>query len=95
MRKSTANAIKTLLVMDTSVTRDERMAVIAAVRGAKPLPDAAQDMSVADAAEYLGLSRVTLWRMCKAGRVACDRRGKKYFIKAAAIAALKSMEVAA
>ena len=90
MRKSTENAIKTLLRMDTTVTREESMAVIAAMLNAKgKAPDPTKDMSVANAADYLGMSRTTLWRWCKDGRVACDRRGKKFYIKAAAITALK------
>jgi len=90
MRKSTENAIKTLLRMDTTVTREESMAVIAAMLNARgKAPDPTKDMAVANAADYLGMSRTTLWRWCKDGRVACDRRGKKFYIKAAAITALK------
>ena len=93
MRKSTENAIKTLLRMDTTVTRDERQAVISAMLNARgKAPDPAQDMSVANAANYLNMSRTTLWRWCKDGRVACDRRGKKFYIKAASIAAMKREE---
>ena len=89
MRKSTANAIKTLLRMDTTVSSDVSMAVIAAMEGGNPLPDPKRDMPLAEAAEYLDISRTTLWRMCTGGKVECDRRGKKFYIKAAAIAALK------
>ena len=93
MRKSTENAIKTLLRMDTTVTSEESMAVIAAMLKARgKVPDPAQDMSVANAAEYLNISRTTLWRWCKDGRVACDRRGKKFYIKATAISAMKREE---
>ena len=93
MRKSTENAIKTLLRIDTTVTREERMAVIAAMLNARGKgPDPTKDMSVANAADYLNMSRTTLWRMCKDGRVECDRRGKKFYIKATAIAELKREE---
>jgi len=89
MRKSTKNAIKTLLLMDVTVTRDERQAVVMAMKGARALPDPTQDMTVAEAADYLGMSRTTLWRWCAEGKVGCDRRGKKFYVKAAAVAALK------
>ena len=93
MRKRTENVIKTLLIMDTSVTREERTAVIAAMLNARgAAPDPTRDMSVANAANYLNMSRTTLWRWCKDGRVACDRRGKKFYIKAASIAAMKREE---
>ena len=35
MRKSTENAIKTLLLIDTTVTRDERQAVVLAMLNAR------------------------------------------------------------
>ena len=93
MRKTTENAIKTLLLMDTSVTREERTAVVAAMLGAKgALPDPKRDMTVSEAADYLGLGRSTMWRMCKDGRVECDRRGKKFFVRAASVVALRREE---
>lgn len=89
MRKSTANAIKTLLRMDATVTPDVRMAVLSAMDGATALPDPTQDMTISEAAEYLGLGRVTVWRMCLDGRLAADRRGKKFYVKAAALKAMR------
>ena len=88
MRKSTEGAIRTLLRMDTTVTSEERMRIITAMQEQSRF-DPTRDMSVADAAEYLDMSRTTLWRWCAIGKVACDRRGKKFYIKAAAIANLK------
>ncbi len=89
MRKSTANAIKTLLLMDRTVTRDERQAVMIAMQKDAVVPDPRKDMTIAEAADYLGISRTTLWRLCASGKVAADRRGKKFYVKAAAIATLK------
>ena len=94
MRKATENAIKTLLLCDTTVTREERMAVVAAMSGRRAEDAPVGDMSLHEAADYLDMSRTTLWRMCRDGRVACDRRGKKYYVKAAAIAAMKMKKVA-
>ena len=89
MRKSTENAIKTLLRMDATVSPEVSMAVIAAMKGGRALPDPTQDMTVAEAADYLGMSRTTLWRWCAEGKVGCDRRGKKFYVKASAVQALK------
>jgi excisionase family DNA binding protein len=88
MRKSTEGAIRTLLRMDTTVTSEERMRIIEAMQERDRF-DPARDMSVADAAEYLGMCRTTLWRWCAIGKVACDRRGKKFYVKASAVQALK------
>ena len=88
MRKSTEGAIRTLLRMDSTVSSEERMRIVAAMRGGARF-DPSQDMSVADAAAYLGMCRTTLWRMCALGRVACDRRGKKFYLKASAVQAMK------
>lgn len=92
MRTSTANAIKTLLRMDPTVTPDVRMAVIDAMSGsssAAPSVDLSSDVSIADAAAYLGMSRTTLWRMCDRGEVESVRRGKKFYIAGAEVARLK------
>lgn len=92
MRTSTANAIKTLLRMDESVTPDERMAILSVIAGGKDVsPDLSGEVSVADAASYLGMSRTTLWRMCVSGKVATSRRGKKFYIAGAEVARMKSV----
>ena len=76
--------------MDSTVTSDVSMAVIAAMRqGTGALSDPTQDMSVAEAADYLGMSRTTLWRWCCEGKIKCIRRGKKFFIKAGEIQKMK------
>ena len=92
MRKTTANAIKALLRMDSTVTREERMGIVYIIETGRGRGKAERDYSVADAAAELGLGRTTVWKMCKDGRVACDRRGKKFYIKATAIAELKREE---
>lgn len=93
MKTSTANAIKTLLRMDPTVTPDVRMAVID-VMGAKQSVersvDLSVDVSIADAAAYLGMSRTTLWRMCDRGEIDSVRRGKKFYILASEVARLKN-----
>lgn len=93
MKTSTANAIKTLLRMDPTVTPDVRMAVIDAM-GSKPSVeksvDLSVDVSIADAAAYLGMSRTTLWRMCDRGEIDSVRRGKKFYILASEVARLKN-----
>lgn len=89
MRRTTANAIKTLLRMDTTVTSEERMAVLAAMEGHTAPIDPKQDMTISEAQEYLGLGRTTIWRMCCDGRLAADRRGKKFYVRAESIAAMK------
>ena len=94
MKTNTFNAIKTLLRMDPTVTSQTRMAVIAAIQG-QPRFDPTEDMSVADAAEYLSMSRVTLWRWCAVGKVAAVQRGKKFYIPPSEVARLKSKGIAA
>ena len=98
MKPATASAIKALLKMDASVTPEERMAVVEAI-SARPARGAAVDLagevSVADAARLLQMSRTTLWRMCCRGDVCAVRRGKKYYIAGVEIARLKAGEVAA
>ncbi|MBR2983531.1 MAG: helix-turn-helix domain-containing protein [Kiritimatiellae bacterium] len=93
MKPATANAIKALLKMDATVTTNERLAIVEAM-SAKPSSAAALDLagevSVADAADYLSMSRTTLWRMCSRGDVCAVRRGKKYYIAGADVARLKS-----
>lgn len=93
MKPATANAIKALLKMDATVTTNERLAIVEAM-SAKPSAVAALDLagevSVADAADYLSMSRTTLWRMCSRGDVCAVRRGKKYYIAGADVARLKS-----
>lgn len=94
MKTSTANAIKTLLRMDPTVTPDVRMAVIDAMSvgvAADRSVDLTVDVSIADAAAYLGMSRTTLWRMCDRGEVEAVRRGKKYYIAGAEVARLKKV----
>ena len=93
MKPATANAIKALLKMDATVTTNERLAIVEAM-SAKPSAasalDLAGEVSVADAADYLSMSRTTLWRMCSRGDVCAVRRGKKYYIAGADVARLKS-----
>ena len=93
MKPATANAIKALLKMDATVTTNERLAIVEAM-SAKPSAAAALDLagevSVADAADYLSMSRTTLWRMCSRGDVCAVRRGKKYYIAGADVVRLKS-----
>ena len=80
MRASTAAAIKTLLRVDASVTPEERHAVLAAMQGESRPADPTAELSVAEAADYLRMSRVTLWRWCSVGKVRSVRRGKKFYI---------------
>ena len=81
MRPSTAAAIKTLLRVDASVTPEERHAVLAAMSGERlAAADPTAELSVAEAADYLRMSRVTLWRWCSVGKVRSVRRGKKFYI---------------
>lgn len=95
MKASTLNAIKTLLRLDPSVSPDVRQAVIAAAQArpgdgcgvAEIAPDA--EVSLAQAAEYLAMSRTTLWRWCERGDVAAIRRGKKFYLIGAQVFALK------
>ena len=92
MKAATANAIKTLLRMDSTVTSDVRMAVIDAMSGggkASAEPDLSADVSIADAAAYLGMSRTTLWRMCDRGDIVAVKRGKKYYIAGCEVVRLK------
>ena len=92
MKTATANAIKTLLRMDSTVSSDERMAIIDAMSGggkASADPDLASDTSIADAAAYLNMSRTTLWRMCSRGDVVAVKRGKKFYIAGCEVARLK------
>lgn len=97
MKASTLNAIKTLLRLDASVTPDVRQAVIAA---AQAHPDAAvelnpdHELALVTAADYLGISRTTLWRMCSRGEIAAARRGKKFYIPGAVVAAFKESHAA-
>lgn len=92
MRTATANAIKTLLRMDPTVSSEVRMAVVEAMTG-KPSAsaelDLTADVSIADTAAYLSMSRTTLWRMCGRGDVSAVRRGKKYYIPGAEVVRLK------
>lgn len=93
MKTSTANAIKTLLRMDPTVTPDVRMAVIDAMGSKQSVEksvDLSVDVSIADAAAYLSMSRTTLWRMCDRGEVDYVRRGKKFYILASEVARLKN-----
>lgn len=97
MRTATANAIKTLLRMDPTVTSDVRMAVIEAMSGKRQAVnsiDITSDVSIADAAAYLGMSRVTLWRMCERGDLLSVRRGKKIYIVGCEVARLKGITAA-
>lgn len=91
MRTNTANAIKTLLRMDPTVTPDERMSIIEVMTGKKPVVaiELTNDYSIADAAAYLGLSRVTIWEHCKHGKILAEQRGKKFFIPGVELLRLK------
>ena len=89
MRKSTANAIKALLRMDTTVTREVRMGIVGIIAAGDAAGAARAEVSVPDAAALLGLSRVTVWQMCKDGRLACSKRGKKFFVRREAVEAMK------
>lgn len=95
MKATTVNAIKMLLRIDPTVTSDVRMAVIDAMSGsrkaAKAVLDLSADVSIADAAEYLGMSRTTLWRMCDRGEIKAVQRGKKYYIAGAEVGRLKNV----
>lgn len=97
MKPATVNAIKALLKMDATVTAAERMAVIGAMTP-KPVAvepvDLAGEVSIASAAEYLSMSRTTLWRMCVRGDIVAVRRGKKFYLAGAEVARLKTREVA-
>jgi len=93
MKTSTVNAIKTLLRMDPTVTPDVRMAVIDAISGDRQESselDLSSDVSIADAANYLSMSRTTLWRMCTRGDVVAVRRGKKFYIAGVEVVRLKT-----
>jgi len=92
MKTQTANAIKTLLRMDPTVTPDERMRVIDAMTGKASGPvevDITSDVTIADAAAYLGMSRTTLWRMCCRGDLVSVKRGKKIYIAWCEVVRLK------
>lgn len=98
MKATTKKAIEMLLRIDPTVTREERMAVNGAMNGAASRSaelDPSADFSIADAADYLRMSRTTLWRMCGRGDVLAARRGKKFYIPGAEVMRLKSKEVAA
>lgn len=87
-----------LLRIDPTVTRDERMALNGAMSGTAMRQaelDPSADFSIADAADYLSMSRTTLWRMCDRGDVLSMRRGKKFYIPGAEVMRLKHKEVAA
>ena len=90
MRPSTAAAIKTLLRCDSSVTPKERHAILAAMSGESRAADPTAELSIAEAAEYLHMSRVTLWRWCNCGKVRSVRRGKKFYILPGEVRRLKS-----
>ena len=89
MRKTTANAIKALLRMDPSVTREERMEIVNVIETGRALGAPEREVTVADAAAELGLGRTTVWKMCKDGRIKAEQRGKKFFIRPDAIEAVK------
>lgn len=90
MKKQTANAIKTLLRMDASVTSEERMRIVAALNGERPQElFITADMPIAEVAEYLGLSRTTLWRRITDGSLAAVRRGKKFYIPGEVVRRMK------
>lgn len=92
MKKATANAIKTLLRMDASVTSEERMRIVAALSGEAPQALVLTgDISIAEAAEYLRVSRTTLWRQCAGGTVEAVRRGKKFYIPGEVVRRMKGI----
>lgn len=97
MKAATARAIKALLRMDGTVTTLERAAVIGALcvrTGDIAALDLAGDVSIAAAAEFLAMSRTTLWRMCDRGEIVATKRGKKYYISGAEVARMKEEAVA-
>lgn len=98
MRKNTANAIKALCRMDTTVTREVRMSICeiveAATRKRKGVEKVRREMSVSDAATLLGLSHVTVWHMCKDGRLKAVRRGRKFFVDCDSVEAMRRGETA-
>ena len=87
MRPQTVAAIKTLLLLDPTVTPDMRRAVVTAMLG--DCGDKPVDMCITTAARYLSISRITLWRWCKEKRVRYVKRGKKFFIPGDVIERLK------
>lgn len=91
MKTSTANAIKTLLRMDPTVTPEVRMSVIEAMTMPRVTDvDLEGDITISDAATYLGMSRTTLWRMCVRGDVRSAQRGHKIYILAGEVPRLKT-----
>ena len=92
MKSTTINLIKAALRMDPTVTPDIRMAVIEAMMGErKPVGELDGDVSLAEAAGYLNMSRVTLWRQASRGEIPAVRRGKKFFIAAGDLARMKEV----
>ena len=89
MRKATANAIKALLRMDATVTREMRMGIVGIIAAGDVKGAARAEVSVSEAAALLGLSHVTVWQMCKDGRLAYSKRGKKMFIRRDAVEAMR------
>ena len=92
MKTNTANAIKTLLRMDPTVTPDERMAIIEVMSGKRDVAaiELTNDYTIAEAAAYLGLGRVTIWEHCKHGKILAEQRGKKFFIPGTELLRLKA-----
>ena len=98
MKATTRKAIEMLLRIDPTVTREERMAVYGAMSGTSARQakfDPSADFTIADAADYLSMSRTTLWRMCRRGDVLSRQRGKKFYIPGGEVVRLKGEEVAA
>ena len=93
MKRATANAIKTLLRMDTTVTSDERTSIISIIVGARAATsvklDESIDLSLTEAAEVLRINRATLWRMCDRGEIDVVRRGHKMYIPGREVVRLK------
>lgn len=90
MKSTTINLIKAALRMDPTVTPDIRMAVIEAMMGKrKPVGELEGDVSLAEAADYLSMSRTTLWRQAKRGEIPAVQRGKKFYISAGDLARMK------
>lgn len=77
--------------MDPTVTPAERVRIIDVMMSGKPncTEPLERDVTIAFAADYLGMSRTTLWRMCSNGKIACDRRGKKFYIKSSEIVRMR------
>ena len=85
MRPATFNAIKTLLRMDRTVTKEERLAVISAITDDRSvaLARTALDgawVKGADVCLLLDFDRSTLTRWIAAGRLTAHKRGGRWYV---------------